>query len=55
MNPRILVIDDSPDIHELVDLAFTGQSYEVLHALDATNGTPLIFAPNRRNRNTRQR
>jgi diguanylate cyclase (GGDEF)-like protein len=42
MNPRILVIDDSPDIHELVDLAFTGQSYEVLHALDATDCCAVV-------------
>jgi diguanylate cyclase (GGDEF)-like protein len=42
MIPRILVIDDSPDIHELVDIVFTGQSYDVLHALDATGCCALV-------------
>lgn len=35
MTARILLIDDSPDIHDLVEIALAGQGFALLHADDA--------------------
>jgi len=35
MTARILLIDDSPDIHDLVEVALAGQGFALLHADDA--------------------
>ena len=42
MGEKILVVDDDPDLHELIRVALTRQGYEVLSANDAFEGLELL-------------
>lgn len=42
MAARILVVDDEPDIHTVIDTALRGEGHEVLHARDAFEGLDLL-------------
>ncbi|HEX5706773.1 MAG TPA: response regulator [Pyrinomonadaceae bacterium] len=42
MAARILVVDDEPDIHSVIDKALRGEGHDVLHARDAFEGLDML-------------
>jgi DNA-binding response OmpR family regulator len=42
MAKKILVVDDDPELHDLITFAIEREGYEVLHALDAFEGLDII-------------
>jgi DNA-binding response OmpR family regulator len=42
MAKKILVVDDDPELHDLITFAIEQEGYEVLHALDAFEGLDII-------------